>query len=104
MSQRVAEFLPKQLQSVAGTSQHSYWVTFEELYNKKLYHQLTIKLLDYLQKESPQNLLEIYENFISDFELRIKPLSLVEIVAYVVKQIPNNEDKIVFTEKIKGLL
>lgn len=98
MSQKVSDFLAKQQSSPYS----SYWVTFDELYNKKLWHQLTIKLLEFIHKEQPKNLLEVYENFISDFETRMKCLSLVEIVAFVVKEIPNFEEKLTFIDKIKG--
>lgn len=98
MSQKVSNFLTKQQQS----SNASYWVTFDELYNKKLWHQLTIKLLEFIHKEQPRNLVEIYENFISDFETRIKCLSLVEIAVFIVKEISNHEEKLQFLEKIKG--
>ncbi|KAI7687057.1 26S proteasome non-ATPase regulatory subunit 13 [Sarcoptes scabiei] len=97
MSQKVSDFLAKQQSSPYS----SYWVTFDELYNKKLWHQLTIKLLEFIHKEQPKNLLEVYENFISDFETRMKCLSLVEIVAFVVKEIPNFEEKLTFIDKIK---
>lgn len=99
MSQKVSDFLTKQQQQ---SSNASYWVTFDELYNKKLWHQLTIKLLEFIHKEQPRNLVEIYENFISDFETRIKSLSLVEIAVFVVKEISNHEEKLKFLEKIKG--
>lgn len=104
MSQKVAEFLAKQQQLMGDSSQAPYWIAFDELYNKKLWHQLTLKLLEFIREEKPQNLLEIYDNFISDFEIRINQLSLVEIAVYVVKQIPTVDAKFEFIEKIKGSL
>mgnify|MGYP000176770729 CR=1 FL=1 len=102
-SQKVSDYLAKQQQVTAATPNISaYYVAFEELYNKKLYHQLTIKLLQFIQKESPSNLLDLYENFISDIETRIKHLSLVEITSHIIKQISSVEDKLTFIEKIKG--
>lgn len=103
MSQKVTEFFAKQQQLLANSPQLAYFVSFEELYNKKLWHQLTLKLLEYIHKENPNNMKEIYDNFISDFETRIKQLSLVEISIFVVKQIPNSNDKLQFIEKISGL-
>lgn len=96
---KAAEFLAKQKEDPNHGDQ---WVKFEELYEKKLWHQLTVNLLDYIRKDNPANLLEMYENFVVDFETRIKSLSLVEIIAFVVKQIPQNEEKIKFLERIKG--
>lgn len=96
---KVVEFLAKQKQD---PNQGDQWVKFEELYEKKLWHQLTVTLLDFIRKDNPSNLLEIYENFVVDFETRIKSLSLVEIIAFVVKQISQYEEKIKFLERIKG--
>ena len=53
------------------------WAKAEELYNKKLWHQLT-KLMSSLVKEPSlqDKLVTIYQEFIVDFESRIDPLSL----------------------------
>uniref|UniRef100_A0A8C6LJ89 26S proteasome non-ATPase regulatory subunit 13 n=1 Tax=Nothobranchius furzeri TaxID=105023 RepID=A0A8C6LJ89_NOTFU len=45
--------------------------------------------------------LQLYENFISDFEHRINPLSLVEIILYVARQMSDPKDAIPFLEKTK---
>lgn len=47
------------------------WARLESLYNKKLWHQLTIALLDFVKHPSLQNendLVIFYENFLADFE------------------------------------
>lgn len=100
-SQKVSEFLAKQQQQAQGNSA-AYYVAFEELYTKKLWHQLTLKLLAFITEEHPKNLVELYENFISDFESRIKHLSLVEIASNVSVQIAAIPEKLKFIEKIKG--
>ncbi|KAI2807010.1 26S proteasome non-ATPase regulatory subunit 13 [Blomia tropicalis] len=102
MSTSVSDYLAKQQQVNANSPLLSYFVAFEELYNKKLYHQLTIKLLQFIQNENPKNLVELYENFISDFETRIKHLSLVEMSSRIIDQIPLAEAKLQFIEKIQG--
>lgn len=103
MSTSVSDYLAKQQQVNANSPLLSYFVAFEELYNKKLYHQLTIKLLQFIQNENPKNLVELYENFISDFETRIKHLSLVEMSSRIIDQIPLAEAKLQFIEKIQGI-
>ncbi|KAI4898521.1 hypothetical protein NFI96_013745 [Prochilodus magdalenae] len=80
------------------------WHDFEELYNKKLWHQLTLKLSEFVKDpyfKSDDRLIELYENFLCDFEHRINPLSLVEIILYVVRQMTDPNDAIVFLEKTK---
>lgn len=104
MSQKVLDYIANKQKAVGNSATLlPYWTAFEELYTKKLWHQLTIKLLQFIQKEKPSDLLEIYESFIVDFEAKIKPLSLVEIASYVITHVSSNEAKLAFIEKIKGL-
>ncbi|CAB3254483.1 unnamed protein product [Arctia plantaginis] len=83
----------------------SDWAKLEELYNKKLWHQLTLKIQELVEHPSLQakdNLIQLYSNFISTFENKINPLSLVEIIAHVIKQYTNKKDAIAFLEKVEG--
>lgn len=73
----------------------------EELYNKKLWHQLTVKIHEYVKTTSNNDLLSLYENFIVDFETKMNPLTLVEILIFVLKQITDYEQGLAFIEKLK---
>ncbi|XP_019872657.2 26S proteasome non-ATPase regulatory subunit 13 [Aethina tumida] len=78
------------------------WAELEELHNKRLWHQLTLKLLVFIKKpefKKGDNLLQLYNNFIQTFENKINPLSLVEIVAIVTEQIKQPKEAIAFLEK-----
>ncbi|KAJ0183029.1 hypothetical protein K1T71_001005 [Dendrolimus kikuchii] len=80
------------------------WSKLEELYNKKLWHQLTLKVQELVTHSSLQkgdNLIQLYNNFLTTFENKINPLSLVEIVAHIVKQYTNKKEAITFLEKIE---
>ncbi|XP_015117042.1 26S proteasome non-ATPase regulatory subunit 13 [Diachasma alloeum] len=77
------------------------WGQLEELYNKKLWHQLTLKLETFVKHPSLQkgdNLIQLYKNFLSTFENKINPLSLVEILAHVIEQYPDKREAIKFLE------
>uniref|UniRef100_A0A8C1GYX4 26S proteasome non-ATPase regulatory subunit 13 n=1 Tax=Cyprinus carpio TaxID=7962 RepID=A0A8C1GYX4_CYPCA len=82
----------KQQQSKSPTPEMaSEWHSMEDLYNRKLWHQLTLKLTVFVQDpyfSKGDGLIQLYENFLSDFEHRINPLSLVEIILHVAKQMP----------------
>ncbi|CAG4967687.1 26S proteasome non-ATPase regulatory subunit 13 [Colias croceus] len=81
------------------------WAKLEELYNKKLWHQLTLKLQDLVLHPSLQsgdNLIQLYSNFITTFENKINPLSLVEIIVHVVKQYTDKKEAIAFLEKVEA--
>ncbi|PNF30056.1 26S proteasome non-ATPase regulatory subunit 13 [Cryptotermes secundus] len=81
------------------------WAQLEELYNKKLWHQLTLKLERFVKHESLQkgnNLLQLYNNFIHAFENKINPLSLVEILAHIIVQFEDKKEAIQFLEKTEA--
>lgn len=96
----VSVFL-QELQKKTGLPE--WFASFEELYNKRLWHQLSVKLYEFVQLEQAKqlNLVEIYEYFIADFETKINQLTLVEIVVFIVKQINNQADAITFIQKIQ---
>nr|XP_054774480.1 26S proteasome non-ATPase regulatory subunit 13-like [Lytechinus pictus] len=69
----------------------------------RLWHQVTLKLLDFVKHEQfaqGDGLLKLYENFLSDFEHRINPLSLAEIGAVIVRQVPDYNEALTFIDKI----
>ncbi|CAH1987176.1 unnamed protein product [Acanthoscelides obtectus] len=97
----VSEYLTKQ-QEVSPKELSSEWAELEELYNKRLWHQLTLKILKFIKKPELQkgdNLIQLYSNFIQTFENKINPLSLVEIAALVVEQYKEPKEAIAFLEK-----
>lgn len=82
----------------------SDWVSLGELYEKRLWHQLTLILTEFVKNDYfAQNggLVEMFENFIADFEHRINMLSLMEIVLYVIKEIKEPETALEFLEREK---
>lgn len=49
------------------------WAKLDELHSKRLWHQLTIQLLTFVKEPEllkGKLLIELYENFIQEFELR----------------------------------
>uniref|UniRef100_A0A1A9X2C9 26S proteasome non-ATPase regulatory subunit 13 n=1 Tax=Glossina brevipalpis TaxID=37001 RepID=A0A1A9X2C9_9MUSC len=80
------------------------WATLEDLYNEKLWNELTIKLTRFvrhpaLQKESI--LMQLYQNFIQTFEMKINPYGLVQILEVVVEHISDKKEAIEFLSKLK---
>ncbi|XP_076878427.1 26S proteasome non-ATPase regulatory subunit 13 [Brachyhypopomus gauderio] len=100
----VLGYLKQQQSKSPTTEMATEWHKLEDLYNRKLWHQLTLKLTDFVQDpifSKGDAIIQLYENFISDFEHRINPLSLVEIVLHVVRQMPDPNTAITFLEKTK---
>ncbi|KAK0064537.1 26S proteasome non-ATPase regulatory subunit 13 [Biomphalaria pfeifferi] len=99
----VAGYLAEQQRKSSGDVA-TEWGLLEELYNKKLWHQLTLRLLQFVKNPiftKGDGIFRLYENFLSDFEHRINPLSLAEICVYVVRQIHDPKQAIEFLEKLK---
>ncbi|KAG8563789.1 hypothetical protein GDO81_016201 [Engystomops pustulosus] len=100
----VTGFLQQQQSQSATPETAAIWHRLEELHNKKLWHQLTLQLLDFVQDPEcakGDGLIKLYENFISDFEHRINPLSLVEIILHVVRQMTDPTVALNFLEKTR---
>ncbi|MGH0190319.1 UNVERIFIED_CONTAM: hypothetical protein FKN15_044198 [Acipenser sinensis] len=79
----------RQQQARYGSTEGERWGNMETMYSKRLWHQLTVELLDLVQSPAfatEDRIIKLYENFISDFEHRINPLSLVEIILLAVRQ------------------
>uniref|UniRef100_A0A1B6I5W3 26S proteasome non-ATPase regulatory subunit 13 n=1 Tax=Homalodisca liturata TaxID=320908 RepID=A0A1B6I5W3_9HEMI len=79
----------------------SEWTTLEELHNKKLWHQLTLKLRTFVTNPALQKgneLIELYQNFIQGFENKINPLALVEIIAFIVPKFSDYKEAVEFLE------
>ncbi|KAH8351292.1 26S proteasome non-ATPase regulatory subunit 13 [Drosophila takahashii] len=80
------------------------WTLIEELYNEKLWNELTIKLVAFVRHESLQDetaLLQLYQNFLSTFETKINPYGLIQILEVVVDNIGDKKEAIDFLEKMK---
>jgi 26S proteasome regulatory subunit N9 len=78
------------------------WSQLDDLYTRRLWHQLTKKLLEFVKHPALQKgrlLIDLYENFIADFEMRMNALSFGEIIVCVTAQITDAKDAIAFLEK-----
>ncbi|XP_071943070.1 26S proteasome non-ATPase regulatory subunit 13-like [Antedon mediterranea] len=94
----------KEQQSQGSVDLVQEWTEIEEFYNKKLWHQLTEKLLVFVKNPvfaDGDGLLQMYENFIADFEHRINLLSLTEIVLIIIKQCKEDSAALEFLNKLK---
>eukprot|EP00123_Amoebidium_parasiticum_P009230 comp19344_c0_seq1/m.22270 comp19344_c0_seq1/g.22270 ORF comp19344_c0_seq1/g.22270 comp19344_c0_seq1/m.22270 type:complete len:382 (-) comp19344_c0_seq1:94-1239(-) len=75
----------------------------ENLYSKKLWHQLTVFLVEFVKRPEFQTgewLVGLYNCFLVDFEAKLNQLSLVEIVFSVIRQLPSHDARISFLEGI----
>ncbi|XP_035738229.1 26S proteasome non-ATPase regulatory subunit 13-like [Vespa mandarinia] len=100
----VSTFL-RSKQNVSDKELAEEWAELDTLYNKRLWHQLTLKLETFVKHpllQKNDNLIQLYINFLSTFENKINPLSLVEIMAHVIQQFQDKQEAIKFLEKTES--
>ncbi|XP_049793903.1 26S proteasome non-ATPase regulatory subunit 13 [Schistocerca nitens] len=101
----VSNYLSTKQREESSKEVASVWAQLEDLYNRRLWHQITLLLESFVTHDSLQkkdSLIQLYNNFIQVFENKINPLSLVEIVAHVVVQFEDKREAISFLEKIEA--
>jgi 26S proteasome regulatory subunit N9 len=83
----IANFLAEQRDEAPAEVQPIF-LTFEDLWERKLWHQLTETLLQYYSsKESEPQRLAIYKTFVLSFADKINQLSLVSLALCAATQI-----------------
>ncbi|KAL3897327.1 MAG: hypothetical protein SGCHY_003490 [Lobulomycetales sp.] len=87
---KAGDFLSSQAKSASGALK-TFFTTAEGLYDKKLWHELTRLLLDQLLAlpEARPKLHAIYENFVSPWAQKMKPLSRVKIAIATAATLPS---------------
>lgn len=75
----IPNFLADQRENAPADLQH-YFITFEDYWERKLWHELTLTLVDFFnQSESAPLRIPLYNNFIKTFADKINQLKLVEL-------------------------
>ena len=83
----ISEFLQEQ-QNNAPTKLQASFLTFEDLWERKLWHQLTDSLLEYFNNpDTTSHRLPIYNTFIISFADKINQLKLVKLALSASAQI-----------------
>lgn len=92
-----------QAQQGLRPTQSQWFIGFEDLYNNKLWHLLTIKLFEYInQAPGDKDLLDLHQNFVSVFESKMDPDPLIEFASKVVQQINDPDKCIQLIETLKS--
>eukprot|EP00041_Stephanoeca_diplocostata_P029612 m.880527 g.880527 ORF g.880527 m.880527 type:complete len:387 (-) comp23591_c2_seq4:2713-3873(-) len=102
----VADYLHAQGEQAeaANPAAAETWFKLESFYNRRLWHQMTLVLVDFVKNDFFSNgsgLVALYENVVRDIEDRIDPLSLVRIINAVFTQIEDPAACIAFVEPIQ---
>lgn len=93
----------KAAESAGDQELANHYSKLTELYDKRLYHQLTIALEDFIRLprwESTKASIELYENFLMEFESYLNPLKLAQIVIVISKQYTEPAERTKFLESV----
>lgn len=86
-NEKISDFLAEQRDQAPDDLQH-YFLTFEDYWERKLWHELTDILVTYYNEDqSAHQRIPIYNNFIKTFADKINQLKLVTIGLSTVSQI-----------------
>ncbi|KZT00244.1 uncharacterized protein LAESUDRAFT_709155 [Laetiporus sulphureus 93-53] len=76
---------------------HPFFESFQVLYSRKLWHQLTNKLFEFLDHPlSRPYRVDVFDKFVRDFESKLNQLRLVEMGVKVSKEIDNPATHLAF--------
>lgn len=92
-NEEISDFLTEHRDEAPAEDQHLF-LTFEDLWDRKLWHQLTDRLLEFFSRpESACQRLAIYNTFIVSFADKINPLKLVKLALSAATQ-SNGESQV----------
>merc|ERR1739848_11007 len=100
----VAGYLNTQIESSAQNGElNQLWRQAKDFHQRRLWHQLTNVHLNLVKRDELQkgdDLWQLYTNVIADFEIKLNPLSLVDICTPVVNRFDDAEEALQFLEKV----
>ncbi|RQM08343.1 hypothetical protein DH86_00003824, partial [Scytalidium sp. 3C] len=92
----IPDFLAEQRDEAPGELQHLF-IDFEDLWERKLWHQLTDRLVEFFnKKESAPQRLAFYKTFILTFADKINQLKLVRLALSAAEQCRDSEERLSF--------
>ncbi|KAL2115063.1 hypothetical protein VTJ04DRAFT_10726 [Mycothermus thermophilus] len=96
----ISEFLAEQRELVPAELVEPVY-EFEELWERKLWHQLTNKLIDFFNHPGSAPVrLPFYKVFISKFADKINQLKLVDLALKAATQCKDNQERLAFMEAV----
>ncbi|KAN0101909.1 PCI domain containing protein [Hyaloscypha variabilis] len=96
----IPDFLAEQRDAAPADLQHLF-LSFEDLWERKLWHQLTDTLIEFFNhKESAHQRLPFYKTFILTFADKINQLKLVTLALSAASQCRDSQERLSFLEAV----
>lgn len=78
-NEAIADFLSSARDAAPENLQH-YFLSFEDYWERKLWHELTDLLVEFYQEDGSKGIrIPLYENFVKTFAEKVNQLRLVQI-------------------------
>eukprot|EP00190_Bangiopsis_sp_CCMP1999_P006735 CAMPEP_0198722306 /NCGR_PEP_ID=MMETSP1475-20131203/83_1 /TAXON_ID= ORGANISM="Unidentified sp., Strain CCMP1999" /NCGR_SAMPLE_ID=MMETSP1475 /ASSEMBLY_ACC=CAM_ASM_001111 /LENGTH=381 /DNA_ID=CAMNT_0044483209 /DNA_START=145 /DNA_END=1287 /DNA_ORIENTATION=- len=71
------KYITKRIETASSEEEKQHLETIKKLYNDRLWHQLTAVLRDVARDKKVSNLIELYPNFVREFEGKLNPVELI---------------------------
>lgn len=95
-NEKIADFLSEQRDQAPDDLQH-YFLSFEDFWERKLWHELTDILVRYYREpQSARQRIPIFNNFIKSFADKINQLKLVRIGLDTSKEFSDSQERLSF--------
>ncbi|KAK6442858.1 26S proteasome regulatory subunit [Oleoguttula sp. CCFEE 5521] len=99
-NEKIGNFLAEQREEVEDDLQH-YFLTFEDYWERKLWHELTDTLLEfYAEGKSAEQQIPVYDNFVKAFADKINQLKLVRLGLSTAAQFDDDKQRLTFLETL----
>ncbi|PSR71632.1 hypothetical protein PHLCEN_2v12485 [Hermanssonia centrifuga] len=96
----VEEYLTTAL-SATPQELHPFFIAFQDLHSRKLWHQLTTKLAEFFDHPLSRSYrVDVFDRFVRDFETKLNQLKLVEMGVKVSKEIDNPSTHLIFLKSL----
>ncbi|KAF2774094.1 hypothetical protein EJ03DRAFT_323435 [Teratosphaeria nubilosa] len=99
-NEKISDFLAEQRDNAPEDLQH-YFLSFEDYWERKLWHELTDILVKYYaEPQSVKQRIPIYNSFIKTFADKINQLKLVQIGLNTASQSKDDKDRLTFLQQL----
>lgn len=101
-SPAVKEYINNLANTTTNEEAKQLYTQMKDLYDKKLWHQLTTKLETLVELpifDKGNDLVQFYNNFIKDFEKKLNQTTLLKLVLRITRQITDTTENINFLQK-----
>jgi len=97
-------FIANKLETAPNEELRTYYESMQLMFEKRLWHQLTLKIQEFVQLpyffKRGEELAEFYKKFMKDFETKMNQLTLVKICLTIIRHMNDSGEAVSFLEGV----